>query len=172
MSLPSFELVPVRLADCRTPQDFNYFWDYGNAHDGPCGELIPAGMQRDDDGFEFGGGLRSQEAFERWYRRNPGHNKDFILNRRPVVAPRYVVGKPRPRPDGTIDFREEMNNALVWRTNPFFVKVGPVIYGNRSDKPPWPLPPWGNWMELGPGGGAMDRGIKDYSYKPPPETGK
>lgn len=164
--LPRYETIPVRPDECTTAEQWRLFWEYGNYHDGPCGEFIPAGLHKDNDGFAFGGGMRSQEHFERWHRRNPGHNKDFIRDRKPVIAPRYVYGAPKPKADGTIDFREEMNNTFVLRHNPFFMKVGPVIYGYRSDKPPWPAPVHGYWYTLGPNGGARDRGIKNYRFTP------
>lgn len=157
---PPWQSVPTHSSHCVTASDWDLWANFGNDDDGPQGEFIPPGVQKDDDGYPFGSDqVLCQERFERWQKRNPRHNMCFRVKRQKVINPTYIIGKPAG------DFRREMNNAVVLRFNPFFSKVGPAIIGYRSDKPPWPAPTHGAWQELGPGGGAWDAGIKSYEFR-------
>lgn len=166
-TLPDYRDVPTSLADAKIRRDFGdvesyRLWEtYGNDHDGPQGEFIwPTVI----DGRPVGQNVPlSQAQFEWWWNRNKWHNWCFITMRKPVVNPRYVCG----RPSGD-DLRAELNNFAVLRFNPFFLKIGPLYSGWRSDKPTWPVDENSRWHELGSGGGALDLiGAKWLSWVEP-----
>ncbi len=168
MSLPDYRTIPTHRSLVTTPESYKLWEKYGNDHDGVQAELCVPG---EIDGRRVGTDVPlSQEQFEWWWNRNPWHNWCFITQRKPVINPTYLWGKPSG------DLRNEVNNTYVLRYNPFFVKIGPIYAGWRSDKPAWPFPEYlpdgrkNPWYELGPGGGALDlAGAKFLSWAPLPE---
>lgn len=152
MAMPDYRMVPTNVAEInpQSPESYHLWESYGNDHDGPQGEFMPAGTVI--EGRPVGQGVPlSQAQFEWFTRRNPNHNWCFITMRKPVIDPKYIIGAPK----GT-DFREELNNFMVLRYNPFFLKIGYLYTGWRSDKPYYPFPPESRWATLGPDGGALD----------------
>ncbi len=154
MVLPDYRTVPTHRSLVTTPESYKLWVRYGNDHDGPQAEFCLPG---EIGGRRVGTDVPlSQEQFEWWYKRNPWHNWCFIAKRKPVVNPTYWWGKPQG------DLRNEVNNWFVLRWSPFFLKVGPLYTGWRSDKPAWPFPEFNargereRWHELGPGGGALE----------------
>lgn len=158
MALPDYRTIPTHkslISPLNDAESFRLWETYGNDHDGPQGEFMPLGTVI--EGRPVGQGVPlSQAQFEWFWNRNKWHNWCFITKRRPVVNPTYTWGRPKPKADGTTDFREELNNTFVLRQNPFFMKVGYLYTGWRSDKPYYPFPAESRWAELGPGGGALD----------------
>jgi hypothetical protein len=162
VALPDYRLVPTHRSLVINSQDYDLWEKYGNDHDGPQAEFCTPG---EIGGRRVGTDVPlSQEQFEWWWNRNKWHNWCFIVKRQRVINPTYVWGKPKGE-----DFQAEVNNNFVLRYNPFFVKVGPLYAGYRSDKPAWPFPADSRWFELGPGGGALEyAGFKFLSWAPLP----
>lgn len=173
MTLPDYRTVPTNRSLVKPDDAESYrLWEtYGNDHDGPQGEFMWPNII---DGRPVGRNVPlSQEQFEWFTRRNPNHNWCFIVMRKKVINPTYIWGRPKAKADGTTDFREELNNFTVLRYNPFFLKIGYLYTGWRSDKPFWPVPEDSKWHELGPGGGALDlAGAKalNWAEAPMPPT--
>jgi len=150
--------------------------EHGNCDDGPWTQFIPGVIQQGErmvgadvvraieagDFANAHGWTSIQELHEWWKDRNPHHNLDFFVNCRPVVNPKYYIGKPKEAPD----WRYDVNSFIVWRDNPPFYKLGPLYKGFRADKPPTPVPL--HWVKRPEGGygGADDRGAKSLEFKP------
>jgi hypothetical protein len=135
---PDYRSVPTSRADFGSNPWKWFLWAiFGNDHDGPCGENINlAAHQTDGHGFEFGGGVRSQEAFKKWHNRNWGHNLAFfVIPRRPLVNPYYVIGRPVPEPDSRTPYALENFKPIVLRFNPFLIRIVYVGFGWRADAP-------------------------------------
>jgi hypothetical protein len=177
MAVPLYERVPRRPDGLRSweehqvwytslpLEEFNLWLEWANDDDGNQGENCPAGTVV--DGRRIGVDVPlSQDQFEWWVSRNKWHNKHFFINARPVISPIYYAGRPTETlPDGSPDYRYEVNRFYVSRTNPPFWKWGMLYSGYRADKPATPVPPW--WVPRPPGsmGGAYDpAGFKTLHY--------
>lgn len=174
-SLPDYRKVPTHKSRVNPddPESYRLWETYGNDHDGPQGEKMWPNVI---EGRPVGRNVSlSQAQFEWWWSRNKRHNWCFIVKRRKVINPSYAWGRPKAGADGTTDFREELNNTFVLRTNPFFMKAGYLYTGWRSDKPHWPVPEESPWYELGPGGGALDlfgaKALRWVGAPTPPKEG-
>jgi hypothetical protein len=148
--LPSVTSIPRSLTEANGWRAWLLWAVFGNDDDGVCGERIPVGVQRDDDGYAFGADQPYDQAhFERWWKRNPAHNLTLHVLARPVLYPRYVIGKAAPQ-ETAVPYAGERSSAIVLRFNPFFLKVGYFFIG------------WVSWKPR-PNGGAFNLGFKDIT---------
>lgn len=94
-----------------------------------------------------------------WWLRNRAHNLSFHVLLRRVVNPVYVWPRTFRQPT---DPRHETQYICVLRFRPFFLKLGYLFVGWRSDTPM--VGAWGGKFDTMPGyGGKFDIGLKDMN---------